>query len=66
MSHKFTVQIEIVPENAEGPTEWFPKIQKEAALVLLDNAIMRARGHLAHMEKMRALVFETKGWGDAG
>ena len=64
MSHKFTVQLEIVPENAEGPTEWFPAIPQDAALALLDDAIRRSRGHLDHLEKMRAFVAKAlpPGW----
>jgi len=56
------IVIEVHPGNAEGPTTWRPKVPKESALVLLDDAIVEAEREVAHLKRMRALVADAKEW----
>jgi len=64
MSRDTDVTIEVHESNAEGPTTWYPKIPRDAALMLLDHKIARIKGQLAQVEKMRSLVADetSGGW----
>lgn len=58
------ISLEVHESNAEGPTTWYPKIPRAAAIVLLDHKIARIKRQLAQVEKMRSLVADETcgGW----
>ncbi len=50
---KVTVQMEVIDANAEGPCEWFPRLPKESALIMVDEMIRRAEGSLQSLREVR-------------
>lgn len=59
-SEKLSMSFEVCPADAEGPTEWFPAVSRDDALLIVDRAIAGAEGHLRKLQRMRDLILATE------